>query len=188
MRVSIASSQFSYQPGEVVDLEDTPQTRAWLANGHAEKVSSKTPLTDRDINLRDLDCDEIRTHGCVHCNRRAAYVFKNQPYCPATLLICAELFTNTKLRGWLKGATSYAPKKQPESVGRSATLTTKTAVLNTLASQHSRRSYAYAIKRFIVWYCSEASRTFAVACNFWHFCDHFRSQVVCFHRRALKKR
>ena len=39
------------------------------------------------------------------------------------------------------------PKKQPESVGRSATLTipeleqSKTAVLNTLASEHSRRSY-----------------------------------------------
>src|SRR5580704_2036920 len=56
----------------------------------------------------------------------------------------AELFTNTKLRRWLKGATSYAPQKQPECVGRSATLTipeleqSKTAVLNTLASQHSR--------------------------------------------------
>jgi len=42
------------------------------------------------------------------------------------------------------------PKKQPESVGRSATLTipeleqSKTAVLNTLASQHSRRSDEYA--------------------------------------------
>ena len=31
----------------------------------------------------------------------------------------------------------------------------KTAVLNTLASQHSRRSYEYAIERFIAWYCSE---------------------------------
>jgi hypothetical protein len=31
----------------------------------------------------------------------------------------------------------------------------KTAVLNTLASQHSRRSYEYAIDRFIACYCSE---------------------------------
>ena len=63
-----------------------------------------------------------------------------------TLLICAELVTNTRLRRWLKGATSYAPEKRPESVGHSATLTileleqSKTAVLNTLTSQHSLRS------------------------------------------------
>ena len=42
-------------------------------------------------------------------------------------------------------------ENQPESVGRSATLTipeleqSKAAVLNSLASQHSRRSYEYAI-------------------------------------------
>ncbi|MGC2109673.1 MAG: tyrosine-type recombinase/integrase [Candidatus Korobacteraceae bacterium] len=36
----------------------------------------------------------------------------------------------------------------------------KTAVLNTLASEHSRRSYEYAIERFIVWYCSEPRLTF----------------------------
>src|SRR5258707_6962511 len=58
------------------------------------------------------------------------------------------------------------PKKEPESVGRSATLTipeleqSKTAVLNTLASKHSRRSYEYAIERFIAWYCSEPRLTF----------------------------
>jgi hypothetical protein len=34
------------------------------------------------------------------------------------------------------------------------------AVLNTLASVHSRRSYAYAIERFIAWYCSEPRLTF----------------------------
>jgi site-specific recombinase XerD len=58
------------------------------------------------------------------------------------------------------------PQKQPESVGCSATLTipeleqSKAAVLNTLASQHSRRSYKHAIERFIVWYCSEPRLTF----------------------------
>src|SRR5271154_1796487 len=36
----------------------------------------------------------------------------------------------------------------------------KAAVLNTLASTHSRRSYAYAIDRFIAWYCSEPRLTF----------------------------
>jgi hypothetical protein len=58
------------------------------------------------------------------------------------------------------------PKKQLKSVGLSATLSipeleqSKTAVLNTLASQHSRRSYEYAIERFIAWYCSEPRLTF----------------------------
>jgi hypothetical protein len=58
------------------------------------------------------------------------------------------------------------PQKQPISVSLSATATipelqqSKTAVLNTLASQHSRRSYEYAIERFIAWYCSEPRLTF----------------------------
>jgi site-specific recombinase XerD len=58
------------------------------------------------------------------------------------------------------------PQKQPNSAGHSETLSipeleqSKTAVLNTLASQHSRRSYAYAIERFITWYCSEPRLTF----------------------------
>ena len=57
-------------------------------------------------------------------------------------------------------------ENQPESVGRSATLTipeleqSKAAVLNTLASVHSRRSYTFAINRFIAWYCSEPRLTF----------------------------
>jgi hypothetical protein len=36
----------------------------------------------------------------------------------------------------------------------------KAAVLNTLASVHSRRCYASAIDRFIAWYCSEPRLTF----------------------------
>jgi site-specific recombinase XerC len=52
-------------------------------------------------------------------------------------------------------------KHQRKSVSRSAALTipeleqSKAAVLNTLASPHSRRSYGCAIERFIVWYCGE---------------------------------
>jgi len=32
---------------------------------------------------------------------------------------------------------------------------TERVVLNTLASEHSRRAYKYAIDKFILWYCSE---------------------------------
>ena len=58
------------------------------------------------------------------------------------------------------------PQKQSDSVVRSAALTipeleqSKSAVLNTLASAHSRRSYAYAIDKFIAWYCGEPRLTF----------------------------
>src|SRR5947208_3816688 len=57
-------------------------------------------------------------------------------------------------------------EQQRMSVSRSATLTipeleqSKVAVLNTLASAHSRRSYEYAIKRFIAWYCDEPRLAF----------------------------
>lgn len=87
MLVSIAGGTagkiFSFQPGEVVDLEDSPQTRAWIQHGHAEKVSQSTPLTDRDLNLRDLDADEALTRRCFACDRRRArFVLRNQAYCP----------------------------------------------------------------------------------------------------------
>jgi hypothetical protein len=58
-----------------------------------------------------------------------------------------------------------SPKRQPKSTTPRATVTipeleqSKTAVLNTLASEHSRRSYEYAIDRFIAWYCSEPRLT-----------------------------
>jgi integrase len=58
------------------------------------------------------------------------------------------------------------PQKHTESGVCSQTLTipeleqSKAAVLNTLASVHSRRSYAFAIGRFIAWYCSEPRLTF----------------------------
>jgi len=58
------------------------------------------------------------------------------------------------------------PHKQPDSVVLNVTATipelqqSKTAVLNTLASKHSRRSYDHAIDRFIAWYCSQPRLTF----------------------------
>lgn len=82
MRVSIASSTFSYQPGEVIDLADEKLARTWLQVGHAEKVPANTPLSNRDINLCDLDADEVLHRHCSHCNRRASFVLKNKPYCP----------------------------------------------------------------------------------------------------------
>ena len=51
-------------------------------------------------------------------------------------------------------------------VGQPATLTipeleqSKAAVLSTLASVHSRRSYKHAIARFISWYCDEPRLAF----------------------------
>jgi integrase len=58
------------------------------------------------------------------------------------------------------------PQKQTESGVRSETLTipeleqSKAAVLNSLASIHSRRCYAFVIDMFIAWYCSEPRLTF----------------------------
>jgi Phage integrase, N-terminal SAM-like domain len=58
------------------------------------------------------------------------------------------------------------PQKHTDSGARPDTLTipeleqSKSAVLNTLPSVHSRRSYNFAIDRFIAWYCSEPRLTF----------------------------
>jgi site-specific recombinase XerD len=57
-------------------------------------------------------------------------------------------------------------KQQRKCVSRSTTLTipeleqSKAAVLNTVASAHSQRSYKYTIERFIVWYCDEPRLAF----------------------------
>jgi len=57
-------------------------------------------------------------------------------------------------------------KQQSKSFRHSAALTipeleqSKAAVLDTLASPHSRRSYQYAIERFIAWYCDEPRLAF----------------------------
>jgi site-specific recombinase XerD len=51
------------------------------------------------------------------------------------------------------------PKKHMNESARRLTVPelkqSKTTVLNTLASAHSRRSYKHAIEKFIAWYCSE---------------------------------
>jgi len=60
-----------------------------------------------------------------------------------------------------------SPQKHPrKSASCSTNLTvpeleqSKTAVLNMLASVHTRRSYKHAIEKFIVWYCSEPRLAF----------------------------
>ena len=62
-------------------------------------------------------------------------------------------------------------QNQLASVSLSATATipelqqSKTAVLNTLASRHSRRSFVYAIERFIAWCCREPSPSWGCSWN-----------------------
>jgi hypothetical protein len=63
---------------------------------------------------------------------RSLWFLKNIPKCALTL-------RRSRSRNWNKS---------------------KASVLNTLASVHSRRSYAFAIDRFIAWYCSEPRLTF----------------------------
>ena len=71
-----------------------------------------------------------------------------------------------KLGRRLKGPLPMSTNQQRKSVSLSATLTipeleqSKAAVLNTLASAHSRRMYEYAIGRFIAWYCHEPRLAF----------------------------
>jgi hypothetical protein len=52
-------------------------------------------------------------------------------------------------------------KRTPKTVLRLPDLEqSKSAVLNSLASQSSRRSYDHAIREFIEWYCSEPRLAF----------------------------
>ena len=82
MNVSIASAQFSHQPGDVVDVDDELAAK-WVSGGHAERVSPRTPLSNRNnFDLRDLDADEALSRTCVHCNRRARFVLRNKAFCP----------------------------------------------------------------------------------------------------------
>src|SRR5271170_3598300 len=90
-----------------------------------------------------------------------------------------------------------SPKRQRKSKTRLATLTipeleqSKTAVLNTLASQHSRRSYEYAIERFIAWYCSEPRLTFnrSVAVKYRSFLERLSlsAATINLHLSAIRR-
>lgn len=45
MKVSIASADFAYQPGQVVLLDANTATQ-WILVGHAEKVDPAEPITE----------------------------------------------------------------------------------------------------------------------------------------------
>jgi site-specific recombinase XerD len=71
--------------------------------------------------------------------------------------------SSTATLGGGEGAASYASQEKARArASRCASFTvpeleqSKTAVLSTLASPHSRRSYSHAIEKFINWYCSES--------------------------------
>src|ERR1700693_2081349 len=89
------------------------------------------------------------------------------------------------------------PQAESNPVGFSATATipelqqSKTAVLNTLASKHSRRSYEYAIDRFIAWYCSEPRLTFnrSVAVRYRSFLERLSrsASTINLHLSAIRR-
>jgi hypothetical protein len=114
------------------------------------------------------------------------------------LVVSTEIVREGKLRGRLEGAALYSfPQKHSESSVRSKTLTipeldqSKTAVLNTLASVDSRRSYAFAMDRFIAWYCSEPRLTFnrAVVVRYRSHLEslHLSASTINLHLSAIRR-
>ena len=89
------------------------------------------------------------------------------------------------------------PQKHSDSVAPSATLTipeleqSEAAVLHTLASVHSRRSCAYAIERFIAWYCSEPRLTFnrTVVVRYRSYLEslHLSAATINLHLSAIRR-
>jgi len=67
----------------------------------------------------------------------------------------------------------------------------KAAVLNTLASVHSRRSYTFAINRFIAWYCSEPRLTFnrALVVRYRSYLESLRlsASTINLHLSAIRR-
>ncbi len=84
MNVSIAGTvagrDFSAQPGDVCDVESRTAA-TWIKVGHASLAGPTTPLTARDLNLRDLDMEEGLTRSCEFCEQRSQIVFQNKPLC-----------------------------------------------------------------------------------------------------------
>jgi hypothetical protein len=89
------------------------------------------------------------------------------------------------------------PQKQSSFAGLAETATipelqqSKTAVLNTLASTHSRRSYAHATERFIAWYCSEPRLEFnrAVVVRYRSFLERaaLSAATINLHLSAIRR-
>src|ERR1700756_4944509 len=67
----------------------------------------------------------------------------------------------TAIGGRFNGKSKMKPKRGPKSVLKLPDLEqSKSAVLNSLTSPSSQRSYDHAIREFIEWYCSEPGRAF----------------------------
>jgi site-specific recombinase XerD len=68
---------------------------------------------------------------------------------------------------------------------------TETAVLNTLASVHSRRAYKHAIDKFIAWYCSELGLGFnrSVMLRYCSFLESRQSSaaIINLHLCAIRR-
>jgi hypothetical protein len=80
MNVSIASPDWSHQPGEVFD-EPADTAAKWIRSGLATAVPKDTPLSSANDLLADLSVEECRQRRCTHCDRRASYVLRNFAYC-----------------------------------------------------------------------------------------------------------
>jgi len=87
------------------------------------------------------------------------------------------------------------PKKQSSKSASCSSLTvpeldqSKMAVLNMLASAHSRRSYKHAIEKFIAWYCSEPRLGFnrSVVVRYRSFLESLSSSAATINRRCQSK-
>src|ERR1035437_5614026 len=89
------------------------------------------------------------------------------------------------------------PQTESKPLGLSAIATipelqqSKTAVLNTVASKHSRRSYECPVERFIAWYCSEPRLTFnrAVVVRFRSFLERLSlsAATINLHLSAIRR-
>src|SRR5438105_7432575 len=84
-------------------------------------------------------------------------------------------------------------KRNPESVLKLPDLEqSKSAVLNSLSSQSSQRSYDHAIREFIEWYCSEPRLAFnkAVVTRYRIFLEqaHYASSTVNLRLAAVRPR
>jgi hypothetical protein len=87
------------------------------------------------------------------------------------------------------------PKKQRSKSASCSSLTvpeldqSKIAVLNMLASAHSRRSYKHAIEEFMAWYCSEPRLGFnrSVVVRYRSFLESLSSSAATINRRCQSK-
>jgi hypothetical protein len=83
MLVSIASEDWSAQPGEV-HMIDSVLAKKWIKGGViAERAAPDAPLTSSNDLLRDLSLIEARNGPCRWCYRRGTHVLGNFPYCRA---------------------------------------------------------------------------------------------------------